>query len=184
MFLVPSGIQFTSEGLCQYADYGVIEETLKGEISIYAPLLIETVQPPTSMIQYIQLHRLSGNENLSHLLLVYHHYSAAKAVIFVNTSNEFQLHQNLLDTLPVNPQILCFIITKSAGTDLVDIFSLFQSIQCRINSFSTDSAYLVRPTEVIPRASRYLHSSQGICYMVSLCNKWLICVILSLFMRY
>ena len=157
MFIVPSGMQFTSEGLCQYADYGVIEETLRPESSIYGPLLIETVQPPSTTTQYIQLHRLSGNENLSHLLLVYHHYGAAMAVIFVNTSEEFQLHHDLLNTLPASSdeysKLLCFIITKSAGTDLVANFSRFQSIQCKINSFSTaDSACLPRQPEMVPRA--------------------------------
>ena len=156
MFIVPSGIQFTSEGLCQYADYGVIEETLRGVTSINGPLLLETVQPPPTTTQYIQLHRLSGNENLSHLLLVYHHYGAAMAVIFVNTSDEFVLNQYLLKTLPASSEeyskLLCFLITKSAGTDLVANFSRFQSIQCQINSISTDSARLQRSPEVAPRA--------------------------------
>ena len=160
----------TSEGLCRYADCSVIEGTLTGlgERSIYGALLIETVQPPSTTTQYIQLHRLSGNENLSHLLLVYHHYSAAKAVIFVNTSDKFQLSQDLLDTLPVSSKeyskIFCFVITKSVGADLVELFSLFQSVQCRINSFSTDT---VRPPEMVSRAIHYSSQGTAWCYRVA-----------------
>ena len=161
----------TSEGLCYYADYGVIEGTQKGETYICGPLLIETVQPPPTTTQYIQLHRLSGKENLSHLLLVYHHYSAAKAVIFINTSDEFQLSQNLLDTLPVSSKeyskIFCFVITKSAGADLVELYSLFQPVQCRINFFSTDTERLIRPPEEVPRAIYYSSQGTAWCYRVA-----------------
>ena len=126
-------------------------------MSIFGPLLIETVQPPSSATQLptIQLHKLTGNEDLSHLLLVYHHCSAAKAVIFVNTSDDFQLPKNLLDTLSVPSkeysEMLCLIITNSVGTDLLGRFRLFSSIQCTITSVSVDSMYLPRP-ETDPRA--------------------------------
>ena len=122
------------------------------------PLLIETVQLPSTTTQYIQLHRLSGNENLSHLLLVYHHYGAAKAVIFVNTSNELKLSQDLLSTFPVSSKILCFIISKSAGTNLISNFGLLQSIDCEIR-FADKAAHLLPwPPEMAPQAY-----SQDLC---------------------
>ena len=98
IYLICSGIRCTGEGFCQYTDYGIIEELnpdFKGQESVSGPSLLEMIPPPTPTTQYIQVHRLSGDENLSHLLLAYHHYGAAKAVIFVNTSDEFQLHQDL-----------------------------------------------------------------------------------------
>ena len=145
-YLICPGIRSTSEGFCQYYDYGIIEKLkpdFKGEESVSGPFLLEMIPPPSPAIQYIQVHRLSGNENLSHLLLAYHHYGAAKAVIFVNTSDEFQLHQNLLNTLPATSEEyskqLSMLIPKRAGTDLVVNIRRFPSLRCKIHSASVDA---------------------------------------------
>ena len=80
--------------------------------------LLEKIPPPTPTTQYIQVHRLSGDENLSHLLrFAYHHYGAAKAGVFVSTSDEFHLHQDLLNTLPASSEeyskLLSVLLPKS-----------------------------------------------------------------------
>ena len=118
----------------------------KGQESVSGPFLLEMIPPPTPTTQYIQVHRLSGDENLSHLLLAYHHYGAAKAVIFVNTSDEFQLHQDLLNTLPASSEeyskLLSVLIPKRAGTDLVVNIRRFPFSRCKIYSASVNDENL------------------------------------------
>ena len=121
------------------------------EESVSGPFLLEKIPPPTPTTQYIQVHRLSGDENLSHLLLAYHHYGAAKAVIFVNTSDEFHLHQDLLNTLPASSEeyskLLSVLIPKRAGTDLVVNIRRFPFSRCNIHFASVDNVNL-EPTEM------------------------------------
>ena len=152
-YLFCSGIRCTGEGFCQYIDYCIIEELkpdFRGEESVSGLFLLEKIPPPSPTAQYIQVHRLSGNENLSHLLLAYHHYGAAKAVVFVNTSDEFQLHQDLLNTLPASSEeyskLLSVLIPKKAGTDLVMKIHR-PSSRCEIHSASVDLEQNLEQTE-------------------------------------
>ena len=108
--------------------------------------MVEKIPPPISAVQYIQVHRLNGNENLSHLLLAYHHYGAARAVVFVNTCEESQLHQDLLNTLPAADEeyskLLSIVVQKSAGTELVKNIHRFPWLRCKIRSASTEDVSL------------------------------------------
>ena len=123
----------------------------RGRESVSGPLLLETVQPPSSVKQYIQVHRLSENEHLSLLLLAYYHYGSAIAVVFVNTSDEFQLHQGLLHTLPASNEehskLLCVIVTRSAGTDFVRNIHQFPYARCMIRSASDEHVSLEQPEQ-------------------------------------
>ena len=150
-----TGIRCTTEGFCQYIDYFIIEELkpdFKGEESISGPFLLEMIPPPTLVVQYIQVHRLNGNENLSHLLLAYHQYGAARAVVFVNTCDESQLHQDLLNTLPAADEeyskLLSIVVQKSAGTELVKNISRFPFFRCNIYSTGAHKSESFELTEL------------------------------------
>ena len=104
------------------------------------------------MVQYIQVHRLNGNENLSHLLLAYHQYGAARAVVFVNTCDESKLHQDLLNTLPAAGEeyskLLSIVVQKSAGTELVKNISRFPLFRCNIYSTGVHESESFELTEL------------------------------------
>lgn len=136
----------------------------KGEKTVSGPLLLETIQPPFSVKQYIQVHRLSENEDLSLLLLAYYYYGAAMAVIFVNTSEEFQLHQGFLSTLPASTcgeeysKLLSVLVPKNTGTDLVKNIPF---VRCIIHSTSIEHESL-EPAELTKAPSPSL-TEKGLC---------------------
>ena len=107
---------------------------------------LETIPPPSR--DCIQLHRLKKGQNIAHLLVLYHHFGAS-AVIFVNTSNDYELQPELMATLAVvkkNPPrgINCILISRGDGKRLIEKSDGFQYVYCGISfSSCTDELYIV-----------------------------------------
>ena len=103
--------------------------------SLSGPAFLEAIPPPAHSC--IQLHRLKKGQNLAHLFLLYHHFGA-KAIILVNTEDNFTLSQELMDTIPGPSRegiarINCVLVSKAIGSDILKTNNNLQgSVSCEI----------------------------------------------------
>ena len=130
-------------------DYSSINDLVSsnGQLLQQQPTYLETIPPPSH--ECIQLHRLEKGQNMAHLLVLYHHFGAS-TVIFINTSDNYELQQELMATLAVakrNPPrgINCILISLGDGKKLIKGIEDHHNVFCWISSssFADDIQHIV-----------------------------------------
>ena len=105
--------------------------------SLQRSAYLEAIPPPVHGC--IQLHRLKEGQDLAHLLVLYTRFGA-KAIIFVNTRDGYELQPDLTSTLSVikgsSYKYCCVLISRSDGERLIDYTNDFKGVFCEINSGS------------------------------------------------
>ena len=156
-------------------DYSTINdlESSTGRLLQQQPTYLETIPPPSR--ECIQLHRLEKGQNMAHLLVLYHHFGAS-TVIFINTSDNYELQPELMATLAVakkNPPrgINCILISLGDGKKLIKGIEDHHNVFCWISSSScADDLHIV--PDHYPAAARskprlrclfVLHNSMNAC---------------------
>ena len=132
-------MRFKNDHFHQLKDYSIIKGLEPDDLPIHGRAFLEAIPPPTTPC--IQLHRLEHGQNLAHLFLLYHHFGA-KAIIFVNTADNFCLPQELLNTTNASREgttrVNCVLVSKAAGDDLISHCSQ-GGISCDISPYSCEN---------------------------------------------